>query len=154
MALTWANAGMTFGSVTTYENIAYDKIIDGMITILADNLKIPISMDSHIGNHSILLVPQEDNLLDLLAGGQSREYTILISYELTTGGNFSENTFKQLSNTAEKIKRLFAPDKNADVTGYWIAGKIESVIYERDEDEENKIRALLTFNCIHVEATS
>ena len=65
----------------------------------------------------------------------------------------SENTFKQLSNTAEHIKRLFAPDNNADVSSYWFAGQIESVVYERDEDDETKIRALITFNCSFVEAS-
>ena len=116
-------------------------------------MAIPITFDEHKGNHSILIVPQEDTLVDLLAQGQSREYSILISYELTTGGNMSENTFKQLSNTAEHIKRLFAPDNNADVSDYWFAGQIESVVYERDEDDETKIRALITFNCSFVEAS-
>ena len=136
----------------TYANII-NNIIGKVANIIGDEMSIPITFDSHKGNHSILIVPQEDNLIDLLAQGQSREYSILISYELTTGGNMSENTFKQLSNTAEHIKRLFAPDNNADVSSYWIAGKIENVTYERDEDE-TKIRALITFNCIYVESTS
>ena len=64
----------------------------------------------------------------------------------------SENTFKQISNTAEHIKRLFAPDNNADHLGFWIAGQISSVVYERDEDDETKIRALINFNCMYVES--
>jgi hypothetical protein len=119
---------------------------------MADEIAVPITFDEHKGNHSILIVPLEDSLIDLLARGQSREYSILISYELTTGGNMSENTFKQISNTAEHIKRLFAPDNNADVSGYWIAGQITSVVYERDEEDETKIRALINFNCMYVES--
>jgi len=136
----------------TYTN-QINNIVDKMANILGDEMSIPITFDEHKGNHSILIVPQEDTLVDLLAQGQSREYSILISYELTTGGNMSENTFKQLSNTAEHIKRLFAPDNNADVSDYWFAGQIESVVYERDEDDETKIRALITFNCSFVEAS-
>lgn len=151
MALTWANAGMTFGSVTTYENVAYDKIIDGIITILADNLKIPITMDTHRGNHSILIVPESDDINSVLVAGQLRDYTILISYELNIG-TMSENSFKQVSNTVEKIKRLFAPDKNATVTDYWFGGRVESVTYERPEDE-SKILALITFTCTYMEAS-
>ena len=136
----------------TYTN-QINNIVDKVANILGDEVAIPITYDEHKGNHSILIVPQEDTLVDLLAQGQSREYSILISYELTTGGNMSENTFKQLSNTAEHIKRLFAPDNNADVSDYWFAGQIESVVYERDEDDETKIRALITFNCSFVEAS-
>ena len=136
----------------TYTN-QINNIVDKVANILGDEVAIPITFDEHKGNHSILIVPQEDTLVDLLAQCQSREYSILISYELTTGGNMSENTFKQLSNTAEHIKRLFAPDNNADVSDYWFAGQIESVVYERDEDDETKIRALITFNCSFVEAS-
>ena len=136
----------------TYTN-QINNIVDKVANILGDEVAIPITFDEHKGNHSILIVPQEDTLVDLLAQGQSREYSILISYELSTGGNMSENTFKQLSNTAEHIKRLFAPDNNADVSDYWFAGQIESVVYERDEDDETKIRALITFNCSFVEAS-
>ena len=136
----------------TYTN-QINNIIDKVANILGDEGAIPITFDEHKGNHSILIVPQGDTLVDLLAQGQSREYSILISYELSTGGNMSENTFKHLSNTAENIKRLFAPDNNADVSSYWFAGQIESVVYERDEDDETKIRALITFNCSFVEAS-
>ena len=136
----------------TYTN-QINNIVDKVANILGDEVSIPITFDEHKGNHSILIVPQGDTLVDLLAQGHSREYSILISYELTTGGNMSENTFKQLSNTAEHIKRLFAPDNNADVSDYWFAGQIESVVYERDEDDETKIRALITFNCSFVEAS-
>ena len=136
----------------TYTN-QINSIIGKVANIIGDEVSIPITFDEHKGNHSILIVPLEDNLIDLLARGQSREYSILLSYELSTGGNMSENTFKQISNTAEHIKRLFAPDNNADVSGYWIAGQISSVVYERDEDDETKIRALINFNCINVESS-
>jgi hypothetical protein len=137
--------------MTEYTNIS-NNIVGKIANIIANEIAVPITFDSHKGNHSILIVPLEDNLIDLLARGQSREYSILISYELTTGGNMSENIFKQISNTAEHIKRLFAPDNNADVSGYWIAGQITSVVYERDEEDETKIRALINFQCIYVES--
>ena len=136
----------------TYTN-QVNTIIGKVANIIGDEMSIPITFDSHKGNHSILIVPLEDNLIDLLARGQSGEYSILLSYELSTGGNMSENTFKQISNTAEHIKRLFAPDNNADVSGYRIAGQISSDVYERDEDDETKLRALINFSCINVESS-
>ena len=135
----------------TYTN-QINNIVDKMANILGDEMSIPITFDEHKGNHSILIVPQEDNLVEMLANGQTRDYSIIISYELTTGGNMSENTFKQLSNTAEHLKRLFAPDNNATVSDYWFGGRIENVTYERDEDDETKIRAIITFNCTGLEA--
>jgi len=101
----------------TYTN-QVNTIIGKIANIIGDEVSIPITFDEHKGNHSILIVPLEDNLIDLLARGQSREYSILISYELSTGGNMSENTFKQISNTAEHIKQLFAPDNKTDVPAY------------------------------------
>ena len=114
-------------------------------------MTIPIFMDSHQGNHSILIQPISDNLTELIATGQTRNYSIMISYELHTGGNYTQNTLKQVTNVAEHIKRLFAPDNNFSVSGYWHNAEIESVEYEREEGDESVVRALLTFNCLSLE---
>lgn len=126
----------------TYTN-QINTVIDKVANILGDELSVPITFNEHSGNHSILIVPESDNIVDLMARGQLREYSILISYELSVS-TMSENIFKQVSNMAEHIKRLFAPDNNGDVDGYWFNGQIASVVYER---EDGKIRSLLTFNC-------
>ena len=97
-----------------YSNRIFE-VIDQVHHIVAKEMALPIYMDSHQGNHSVLIQPISDNLLEVLSKGQTRTYTILISYELNTGGNYTQNTFKQVSNVAEHIKRLFAPDNNADM---------------------------------------
>ena len=56
----------------TYTN-QVNTIIGKVANIIGDEVSIPITFDSHKGNHSILIVPLEDNLIDLLARGQSRE---------------------------------------------------------------------------------
>ena len=134
-----------------YSNKIFE-VIDSVHHIVAKEMSIPIFMDSHQGNHSILIKPISDNLLEVLSKGQTRTYTILISYELNTGGNYTENTFKQVANVAEHIKRLFAPDNNANNNTTWHGGEVESIEYERDEEDESKVRALLTFNCTNLEA--
>ena len=134
-----------------YSNKIFE-VIDQVHHIVAKEMSIPIFLDSHKGNHSVLIQPISDNLLEVLSKGQTRTYTILISYELNTGGNYTENTFKQVSNVAEHIKRLFAPDNNANNNTTWHGGEIESIEYERDEEDESKVRALLTFNCTNLEA--
>ena len=134
-----------------YNNKIFD-IIDKVRDLLAQEMTIPIFFDSHQGNHSVVIQPVSDNLLEVLSKGQTRNYTILISYELNTGGNYTQNTFKQVANVAEHIKRLFAPDNNANNSTTWHGGEIESIEYERDEEDESKVKALLTFNCTNLEA--
>ena len=136
----------------TYTN-QINNIVDKVANILGDEMSIPVTFNQHIGNHSILITPEEDNLNQILASGQTRDYTITISYQLNTNGDMTENTFKQLSNTAEHLKRLFAPDNNANVTDYWVNGRVENVVYERDDEDESKIRAIITFNCTGLEAS-
>ena len=133
-----------------YNNKIFD-IVDKVRDLIADEMTMPIFMDSHQGNHSILIQPISDNLTELIATGQTRSYAIMISYELHTGGNYTQNTLKQVTNVAEHIKRLFAPDNNFSVSGYWHNGEIESVEYEREEGDESVVRALLTFNCLSLE---
>jgi len=135
-----------------YNNKIFD-IIDKVRDLLAQEMTIPIFFDSHQGNHSIVIQPLSDNLTELIATGQTRNYSIMIAYELNTGGNYTQNTLKQVTNVAEHIKRLFAPDNNFSVSGYWHNGEIESVEYERFEDDESTIRALLTFNCLSLEVS-
>ncbi len=136
-----------------YSNKIFE-VMDSVHHIIAKEMAIPITYDGHDGNHSIFIQPVSDNLLEILTNGQNRQYTILISYELTSGGDYTENTFKQVANVAEHIKRLFAPDNNANNDTTWSGGEVESVEYERDEDDETKVRALLTFNCIGYEVTN
>jgi hypothetical protein len=136
-----------------YSNKIFE-VMDSVHHIIAKEMAIPITYNGHEGNHSIFIQPVSDNLLEILTNGQNRQYTILISYELTSGGDYTENTFKQVANVAEHIKRLFAPDNNANNDTTWSGGEVESVEYERDEDDETKVRALLTFNCIGYEVTN
>ena len=135
-----------------YNNKIFD-IVDKVRDLVANETTIPIFFDSHQGNHSILIQPLSDNLTELIATGQTRSYAVSISYELHTGGNYTQNTLKQVTNVAEHIKRLFAPDNNFSVSGYWHNAEIESVEYEREEGDESVVRALLTFNCLSLEVS-
>jgi|TARA_R100001463_G_scaffold16411_1_gene42586 hypothetical protein len=136
-----------------YSNKIFE-VIDQVHHIVAKEMALPIYMDGHQGNHSVYIEPISDNLLEILTNGQNRQYTVLISYELTSGGNYTENTFKQVANVAEHIKRLFAPDNNANNNAVWSGGEVESVEYQRDEEDETKVRALITFSCIGYEVTN
>ena len=130
----------------TYENVVFDRIIESLNTLLADEFSIPVRYDEHKGNHSFLITPGEDELIELISGGQSRTYSILISYELTSGGEYTKNNVKQVSEIAERVKRLIMNNTAytpSDVYK-WHDGRIETITYSR---EDGILKANLEFNC-------
>lgn len=134
----------------TYENMV-DRVIDGVSDILITEFPgIQIAFDK-IRPNTFLLTPGEDNLLQLLSGGQLREYTLTITHELNIGSMDNRNGIKAVANIAERIKRLFAPDNNSSYSpsnAYkWHGGQILSCEYERDEDSPDIMRVLITFSC-------
>ncbi len=131
----------------TYSNIT-DRVIDGMSDILITEFpSSQINLDK-IRPNSFLITPEEDNLLELTSFGQRREYVATITYELKFCGQDNRNGIKAISNIAERIKRLFAPENNSSYSpSGWYNGRILSVEYERDEDSPEIMRALITFAC-------
>ena len=130
----------------TYENVVFDRIVESLNTLLADEFSIPIRYDEHKGNQSFLITPGEDELIDLISGGQSRTYSILISYELISGGEYTKNNVKQVSEIAERVKRLIHNNTAytpSDVYK-WHDGRIETITYSR---EDGILKANLEFNC-------
>ena len=130
----------------TYENVVFDRIVESLNTLLADEFSIPVRYDEHKGNQSFLITPGEDELIDLISGGQSRTYSILISYELISGGEYTKNNVKQVSEIAERVKRLIHNNTAytpSDVYK-WHDGRIETITYSR---EDGILKANLEFNC-------
>lgn len=122
-----------------YTNNAYDKVISNLRKTLGGELKTAIYLDEHKGSNSILITLEEDTLLEVLANAQQRQYTINIQYQLNVGGLMNAKHFKQVSNMAEHIKKLFAPDQNSlDGTDYF-GGRVETITYEKLEDESKFI---------------
>ena len=72
-----------------------------------------------------------------------------ISYELLRSGNYTKNSVKQVSEIAERLKRLLYNNKVYDVSGSnkYFNGSVESIIYERDEDNDELLRAITSFTC-------
>tara|TARA_R110000787_G_scaffold13492_3_gene42425 strand:+ start:195 stop:617 length:423 start_codon:yes stop_codon:yes gene_type:complete len=134
-----------------YTNNVYDKIVSNLRKTIGGELSIPVRMDENKGASSILIQVVEDNLLEMFSSGQTREYSINLIYELNSGGLINAKNFKQVSNVAEHLKRLFAPDQNVlDGTDYYGA-RVNSITYEKDE-EEPKMRAIIALTLISLEA--
>ena len=137
----------------TYENVIYDRVINNLHSIMADEFSIPIYFDAHEGNQSFLITPVSDELEDSLTSGQTRNCEVEISYQLTSSGNYTKNSVKQVSEIAERLKRLLYNNRNYAVSGTtkFYNGIVNGVTYERDEDDDGLLRSILSFTCTTME---
>jgi len=130
----------------TFTNVIYDRVIDNLHSIIADEFGIQIFYDEHQGNQSFLLQPLSDELNEQIHTGMVRDYTILISYQVDFAGNYTKESFRQVSLVAERFKRLLYNNRNYNVSGarQFYNAVIDSTVYERDEDNEDLLRANMT----------
>ena len=137
----------------TYENVIYDRVINNLHSIMADEFSIPIYFDAHEGNQSFLITPVSDELEESLTSGQIRNCEVEISYQLTSSGNYTKNSVKQVSEIAERLKRLLYNNRNYAVSGTtkFFNGIVNGINYERDEDNEELLRSILSFTCTTME---
>jgi len=130
----------------TFENVIFDRVIDNLNSIIANEFGIQIFYDEHQGNQSFLLQPVTDEVLDTLSHGQIREVTVNIQYELDLSNNITKNSFKQVMSITERLKRLLFNNNTFSVSGenQFRNGSVGSVEYEQEDD---KIRSITTFTC-------
>jgi len=130
----------------TFENVIFDRVIDNLNSIIANEFGIQIFYDEHQGNQSFLLQPVTDEVLDTLSHGQIREVTVNIQYELDLSNNITKNSFKQVMSITERLKRLLFNNNTHSVSGenQFRNGSVGSVEYEQEDD---KIRSITTFTC-------
>ena len=133
----------------SYENVIFDRVIESLSSIIADEFSIPILYDAHEGNQSFLITPVSDDLEELLTSGQTRNVEVSISYQLQRSGNYTKNSVSQVSNVAERLKRLLYNNKVYEVSGTtkYFNGSVENITYERDEDDDTLLRAITSFTC-------
>ena len=80
----------------TFENVHYDRVIDSLNTLLSNEFSIPVRYDEYTLPQSFLLLPQSDDLAEVLTFGQTREYGVLIGYQLKIGGKYGRQNMKQV----------------------------------------------------------
>ena len=137
----------------TYENVIFDRCLENIHLLIANEFSSPIYFDKHEGNHSFLITPVEDVLEESLASGQIRNATTEISYELKSGGNYTKNSVKQISEITERLKRLLYNNRNYSVSGTikFYNGLVNEVNYSRDPDDQSILRSVLSFTCTTME---
>ena len=87
-----------------------------------------------------------DDLSEEIHTGMVRNYTILISYQVDFAGNYTKESFRQVSLVAERMKRLIYNNRNYTVSNarQFYNAVIDNTIYERDEDNTDLLRANMT----------
>ena len=130
----------------TFENVIFDRIINNLNSIIANEFGIQIFYDEHQGNQRFLLQPVSDEIIDTLSHGQIREVTVSIQYELDLSNNITKNSFKQVMSITERLKRLLFNNNTYSVSSenQFRNGSVGSVGYEQEDD---KIRSITTFTC-------
>ena len=129
-----------------FENVIFDRVIDNINSIIANEFGIQIFYDEHRGNQSFLIQPVSDDLNEEINTGMVRDYTILISYQVDFAGNYTKESFRQVSLVAERLKRLMYNNRNFSESGVrqFYNAVIDSTVYERDEDNPDLLRANMT----------
>ena len=137
----------------TYENVIFDRCLENIHLLIANEFNAPGYFDKHEGNHSFLITPVEDVLEESLASGQIRNSTTQISYELKAGGNYTKNSVKQISEITERLKRLLYNNRNYSVSGSikFYNGLVDEVTYSRDPDDQSILRSVISFTCTTME---
>jgi len=134
-----------------FTNTIHNKIMESLATLINAEFNTPIYYDEHKGNHSFLLIPINDVLISHLSDGIERQYTIEVNYQIKTGGQYTKNDFKQVSNIMERFKTLiFNNMSNSDGDNWFDAG-VDSIDYERNEDDASLLRGIASFNCTNIE---
>ena len=130
----------------TFNNVIYDRVIDNLHSIIADEFGIQIFYDEHKGNQSFLIEPVSDDLNEQINTGMVRDYTILVSYQVDFAGNYTKESFRQVALVAERMKRLLYNNRNYSESGtrQFYNAVIDSTVYERDEDNPDLLRANMT----------
>ncbi len=132
----------------SYENVIYDRVIESLSSIIADEFSMPIYYDAHEGNQSFLITPVSDELNETLSTAKIREYTVNVSYQVDLAGNYTKLTLKQVSEIAERMKRLIYNNRNYTVSGsrQFYNANVSSIEYAKDEDNPDLVSASMEVN--------
>jgi hypothetical protein len=135
----------------TYTNTIYDKIMESLATIINGEFNVPVYYDEHKPPQSFLLTPQSDSLVSNLSSGMERAYEVEINYQLKSGGQYTKNNLKQVSNTMERLKKLIFSNISYSNGETWFDANISTIEYERDEEDQSIVRGIGIFSCTNIE---
>ena len=136
---------------TDFVNIIFDEILEKLANIINGEFNVPVYYDEHKGNQSFLLTPESDEIVTNVSSGMQRQYNVIIDYQLKTGGEYTKNSIKQVSNIMERLKRLIYNEKIQSSGAEWFDARITTIEYKIDEDDKTLLNGVANFNCQNME---
>ena len=160
-----------------YHN-AFKEVINTLAEIIKNETKLPVHFDSNYKNRGTQyfnIKPVQNSVVSRFSGGTTREYEDEIRYYLRKGNYGKLTHLDFLTDTAERIQRLFNDKSNAtsvndlfqgilsqfsqlqssfesSVAYSFHDGRIETLTYQpdRDESEENTELHIVEFEFLAV----
>ena len=122
-------------------------VLDNIQKLIKQTIpSIPLYYDRHRGQESFLLRPVSDNFIEYASNAHVRIYTVEVSFEIESGSDFTRNKdILRMTDIAELVKRIFFDNRN--LIDAWYNASVASVVYERDEEDKEKERFILTLEC-------
>tara|TARA_Y100001937_G_scaffold51797_1_gene71870 strand:+ start:238 stop:675 length:438 start_codon:yes stop_codon:yes gene_type:complete len=134
-----------------FENIFKKRVLDNIQKLIKQTMpNIPLYYDEHKGQESFLIIPVSDTFIDYASNAHIRAFTTDISFESLSGAEFTRNhDLQRLTDRAEHVKKIFFNNRNLEVSNVnqWFNGRVVDIIYERDEENADIERFILTFEC-------
>ncbi len=122
-------------------------VLDNIQKLIKQTIpSIPLYYDRHRGQESFLLRPVSDNFIEYASNAHVRIYTVEVSFEIESGSDFTrDKDILRMTDIAELVKRIFFDNRN--LIDAWYNASVASVVYERDEEDTEKERFILTLEC-------
>lgn len=122
-------------------------VLDNIQKLIKQTIpSIPLYYDRHRGQESFLLRPVSDNFIEYASNAHVRIYTVEISFEIESGSDFTrDKDILRMTDIAELVKRIFYDNRN--LIDAWYNASVAGVVYERDEEDTEKERFILTLEC-------
>jgi len=134
-----------------FENIFKGRVLDNIQKLIKQTLpNVPLYYDEHKGQESFLITPVSDTFIDYASNAHIRAYTTEISFQIHSGAEFTRrHDVQRLTDKAELVKRIFFNNRDLEALGIkeWFNGRVIDVIYQRDEEDAEIERFVLTFEC-------
>lgn len=131
----------------TFENIFKTRVLDNIQKLIKQTIpSVPLFYDEHKGQESFLIRPASDTFTDYASNAHIRTYTTEISFQVHSGSEFSrDRDVQRLTDKAELVKRIFF--NNRDLADAWFNAVVTDIVYERDTDDTELERFILTLEC-------
>ena len=134
-----------------FENIFKGRVLDNIQKLIKQTLpNVPLYYDEHKGQESFLIIPVSDTFIDYASNAHIRTYTTEISFQIHSGAEFTKrHDVQRLTDKAELVKRIFFNNRDLEALGIkeWFNGRVTDIIYQRDEEDAEIERFVLTFEC-------